>query len=233
MISQEGKQILPRMLISIMQTKDEKKLEEVLQSLHIPVFYQCRGQGTAPSEMLDILGFSGTARLITICFLPRFCVKDILDEMDKRLSFGRKGHGIALTVPVIGLQSPLLSLLQDKAKQEIEKKVEGEEKQMKGTAAHTAIWVSVASGYSDEVVDAARKVGARGGTVIKGRRHSSQKMSEYLGVPLHEEQDFVLIIVPKEKKTEVMSAINSACGLKTQAHGLILALPVDEAVGLE
>ena len=42
----------------------------------------------------------------------------------------------------------------------------------------------------------------------------------------------VMIVVPDEKKTEVMSAINQACGLKTKAHGVVLSLPVDDAIGL-
>ena len=41
-----------------------------------------------------------------------------------------------------------------------------------------------------------------------------------------------MFVVPDEKKTEVMSAINQACGLKTKAHGVVLSLPVDDAIGL-
>ena len=31
----------------------------------------------------------------------------------------------------------------------------------------------------------------------------------------------------------VMNAISDACGLRTDAHGIILSLPVDEVIGLE
>ena len=42
-----------------------------------------------------------------------------------------------------------------------------------------------------------------------------------------------MIVAPKEKKTEIMEKIRETCGLSTKAHGVILALPVDETFGLE
>ena len=48
-----------------------------------------------------------------------------------------------------------------------------------------------------------------------------------------EEQEFVMIVVPREKKCEIMSAITTSCGLKTPAHGMVISLPVDDVMGLE
>lgn len=104
---------------------------------------------------------------------------------------------------------------------------------MKETSEYTVIWVSVASGYSDEVIDAAREAGARGGTVIKGRRRNSEHVSQFLGISMQEEQEFVMIVIPREKKSAVMTAISQSCGLKSAAHGVVLSLPVEEVVGME
>ena len=59
MPEQEKLRILFRMLITITREEEEKRLEEVLQSMHIPIFFQARGQGTAPSEILDLFGLGG------------------------------------------------------------------------------------------------------------------------------------------------------------------------------
>ena len=91
----------------------------------------------------------------------------------------------------------------------------------------------VESGCSDDVIDAARSAGARGGTVVKGRRRNSERASQHFGIPIQEEQDFVMIVVPRDKKGEIMSAISQACGLRTEAHGVVLSLPVDDVMGLE
>ena len=54
-----------------------------------------------------------------------------------------------------------------------------------------------------------------------------------LGISMQEEEEFVVIVTPREKKAAVMNAISDACGLRTDAHGIILSLPVDEVIGLE
>ncbi len=97
--------------------------------------------------------------------------------------------------------------------------------------AYSLVWTSVNTGYSDAVIDAARSVGARGGTVLHGRRMAGNA-GPYLGIDGQEEQDFVMIVVPEDKKTAVMQAITASCGLNTPAHGVVLSLPVDEAMGL-
>ncbi len=74
--------------------------------------------------------------------------------------------------------------------------------EIKRESAYAIIWVSVNSGFSDDVIDAAREAGAKGGTVMKGRRRNLAKVSQNFGLPLQDEQDFVMIVVPKAKKTE-------------------------------
>lgn len=236
-VSKEERDLSPRILVFITRPEDEKKLESVFDAMQVPIWYQCRGKGTAPSEMLDIFGLSGTVRLLTAGILPRFMAGELLEAAEKKLSFRRRGGGVAITIPITGLQNPILQMLNDEARtaavKRIDERIEGDMAEIREKAGYTVIWVSVTNGYSDDVIDAARAAGAKGGTVIKGRRRNSERVSQHFGITIQDEQEFVMIIVPKFKKGEVMSAITTACGLKTEAHGVVVALPVDEAVGLE
>ncbi len=99
------------------------------------------------------------------------------------------------------------------------------------STAYALILVNVETGYSDAVVNAARAVGARGGTVLHGRRIAQNAMQD-LGLDGQEEQDSVMIVVPAEKKSVVMQAITASCGLNTPAHGVVVSLPVDDVMGL-
>ena len=237
MSSLERENLFPRMLIAITKLEDREKLEKLFGESDVPIWYQCRGKGTAPSETMDIFGLSGTTRLITAAFLPKWKVEELFDAMTHRLTFRQKGGGVAISIPVTGLQSHIFHLLKDKARDEVEKRIEeridADMADMENKMEYVVIWASVSVGYSDDVVDAARVAGARGGTIIKGRRRSSERASQHLGLSTQEEQDFVLIVAPKAKKREIMSAISEACGLGTEAHGVVLSLPVDEAIGLE
>lgn len=232
MTDQRNPQIIPQMVITITHEEDQKKLEEVFDSMDVPVCFQFRGKGTAPSEMMDIFGLRGTTRLLTGAFLPKSQVKPLFEMMNRQLSFRHRGGGIAITVPITGMQSSVLQLLNDEDRDEIEKTLKGDESEMKEKSEYSLIWVSVASGYSDEVVDAARNAGAKGGTVMKGRRRSSERVSHHFGISMQEEQDFVMIVVPREKKNDTMAAIMNVCGLQTKAHGVVWALPVEEVMGL-
>ena len=194
-------------------------------------------KGTASSEMMDIFGLSGTTRLITVGFLPKARVGELFEAMTHRLSYRQRGSGIALSIPITGIQSGILQMLREDvaeaAEKHIKERIEKDMAEIEKKSEYTVIWVSVASGYSDDVVDASRAAGARGGTVIKGRRRHSERVSQHMGISTQDEQDFVMIVTPKEKKSEVMSAISNACGLRTPAHGVVLSLPVDEVIGLE
>lgn len=232
MEGQRNLQMIPRLVIAITREEDQKKLEEVLDSMNAPLCFQFRGKGTAPSEMMDIFGLRGTTRLLTGALMPKSLVKPLFETMNRQLSFRHRGGGIAITIPVSGCQSHVLQTLNDAARDEIKEALKGDEEEMKEKSEYSLIWVSVASGYSDDVVDAARNAGAKGGTVIKGRRRSSEQVSHHFGISMQEEQDFVMIVVPREKKNETMAAITSVCGLGTDAHGVVLALPVDDVMGL-
>ena len=99
-------------------------------------------------------------------------------------------------------------------------------------ASYAALCVFVAKGHTDEVVQAARTAGARGGTVLHGNRRGDDEVTGNLGLPQQEEQEFVLILVQKDQKVEIMKAISAACGLGTPARGIVISVPVDEVLGI-
>ncbi len=227
----------PRLIVFITRPEDERKLEDIFDTMHIPICFQCRGQGTAPSELLDIFGLGGTTRIISIGVMPKVVMPELFKEIARKLYFHQRGGGIVITLPITGLQSPMLHLLNDEARaqaeQRIKERIKGDMEEIHEKSHYSVIWVSVAAGYCDEVVDTARAAGAKGGTILRGRRRNLEHVSQNFGIPLQDEQEFVLIVIPKDKKNEVMTAICNTCGLHTPAHGIIFSLPVDDAIGLE
>ena len=236
-IVEEGKLSAPRLALFVTRVEDGKRLEEIFDALHIPLYFQCRGQGTAPSELMDSFGFGGTTRLLTVGVLPKFATKELFEKTGQHLFFHKKGGGIVITIPITGLQSPLFHILNDEAraalKKRIEERTERDMSEIHEKSGYNVIWVSVAAGYSDQVIDTARAAGAKGGTVLRGRRRNSEQAVQHFGISIQDEQDFVMIVVPRKNKSEIMAAICRSCGLHTPAHGTVLSLPVDDAIGLE
>lgn len=224
----------PRLLMIVARDEDERKLHAVLNGLRLPICYQIRGQGTATSEWLDICGLSGTTRILTLALMPRQMTRRVMAGLRRVLSMNKRGKGVAVTIPVHGLQSSMIHLLGDLGdRRELGEKREGEEAAVKSNAEYAMVCVAVDNGYSEDVVEAARGAGARGGTVLKGVRRVGEKTSQFMGMAMQEEQDIAIIIIPREKRQDVMTAISTQCGLKTPAHGVVLSVPIDEALGLQ
>ncbi len=97
---------------------------------------------------------------------------------------------------------------------------------------HEAIFCIVNSGYSDAVMDAAKKLGARGGTVINARGTASKEAETFFHITVTPEKEIVMILVPTKIKDSVMHALYKEVGLDTPGQGIAFSVPVESAVGL-
>lgn len=187
----------------------------------------CAARGTANSEILDLLGLARTAKEVMIGLLPPFAAHTALQLLAAGLGLARPGRGVAFVLPLSGVSSRALQLLESGQFITDEKE---EERQMETRAEKDLVLAVVNAGYIDQAVEAARGAGARGGTLLHGR--STGDAADFLGVPLLPERELAAILVPAGRRRQVLEALNQAVGLSTPAGGLIFSLPVLEAVGL-
>ncbi len=68
----------------------------------------------------------------------------------------------------------------------------------------------VNKGHSDPVVDASRKAGAEGGTIIFGRGTGIREVKSILGLAIDPEKEIVLTLVRSDISLRVMEAIVQA-----------------------
>ena len=87
-------------------------------------------------------------------------------------------------------------------------------------------------GYSDLVMTAATRAGARGGTVLSARGTGNKEVTEFFGVTVTPEKDIVLILVPKAIRDKVLQSINVGAGMSTKGLGIAFSLPVCDTVGI-
>ena len=87
-------------------------------------------------------------------------------------------------------------------------------------------------GFSDLVMDAARKAGASGGTILHGRGTGVHEAAQFFGVAIQPEKELVLILTRAGERRAIMAAIAEGAQLYRQGRGLIFSLPVDEVAGI-
>ncbi len=97
---------------------------------------------------------------------------------------------------------------------------------------HEVIMCIVNSGFSDEVMDAARELGARGGTVIRARGTANVEAEKLAGIAIQPEKEIVMILVDSKIKDDILHALYRTVGLKTPGQGIAFSVPVDDVVGL-
>ncbi len=97
---------------------------------------------------------------------------------------------------------------------------------------HEVIMCIVNSGFSDDVMDAAREFGARGGTVIRARGTANLEAERLAGIAIQPEKEIVMILVDSKIKNDILHALYKSVGLDTPGQGIAFSLPVDDVVGL-
>jgi len=97
---------------------------------------------------------------------------------------------------------------------------------------HELIICIVNNGFTDLVMDAARKQGAKGGTIFHGRGTGNPDMEKFFGISISPEKEIVIILVNNDIKEAVLKAVNKAAGLETNGKGIAFSMPVSDVVGV-
>ena len=214
-----------QMLLSIVQQEHGHMLISKLRKMGVPVHYQCIGHGTAPSEILDILGLGTSDKDIVISFATESKAQELLGSLHSAfLQIGRI-HGLILLLKTTAISKLLSMMVQPAAAIET---TGGSN--MNYNSDNSLICISVNLGFTDQVMHVARQAGARGGTVIKARLAGGTTPEETLGVELNQEKELVLILAPKKDAAGIMTAVNKEFGLRSKAQALIHAMPVEHAM---
>lgn len=219
-----------RMLFVIATPNLIRRAARLLQEELVPVQYVLQAQGTATSSIMDMFGLDGVKKKLLLSMMPKECADRMLKRLRKDLHLGMPNTGIAFTVAVSGCSGRAVSLMEGMQEQEESALRRDEWDKMEN--AYSAIMAIVNQGFSEDVMNAARPMGATGGTVFHSRRISSEEAMKFWGISIQQERETVLILAAKEAKKGIMQAIGEKCGMKSEAQGIVLSLPVDEIIGL-
>lgn len=214
------------MLISITQRGSGRELVEFLQQRKIDLHCRCSGSGTAPSEMMDFLGLGSTDKDIVISFATQSAMQLLAKEMSSDLNALGKGKGIMMMFAPEAINQLTAAII---ARSTGELAVTEGSDTMKSEYKHSLIFAVVKQGYTEQVMQTARKAGATGGTIIRARLANADNPEQFHGVTLQAEREIVTILAPDTIRDQIMEDVNREFGLRSKAQGIIGALPVEKA----
>ncbi|GAB2044555.1 P-II family nitrogen regulator [Agathobaculum sp. TL06] len=215
------------LVVAVVDTAQAESVLRVYRENHALVSFECMARGTARTEMLDLLGLGETSKAIVMCLAGHQLAQHLLERLGYELKMRYPGRGIAFSVPVTGIGVRWHKLLTQAEQTEVLEMDRVEKKD-----GFDVVAVVMEQGYTNLVMDVARKAGARGGTVISARGIAEDEVKQFFGIEIQAEKEIVFLVVKGEEKQEIMTAIMKAVGMKTKSHGIVLSLPVSNAIGL-
>ncbi len=215
----------PMLLLSIVERDKGKKLIKELEKINIKINFQTVGFGTAPTEMMDIFGLGTNDKDVIISLGDEAAVKNMMANFGLVFESHSKYGGLMI---IFGLSaaSRILAEMLSFNNDEIAEKGDGA---MKNEYHNNLIVISVNEGYSGDVMHIARKAGATGGTVIKGRLAEIEQFAEMGKNGIDGERELLCILAPLKTSKQIMEDVNKEFGLTSEANGIIFSIPTEKA----
>ena len=215
----------PMVLLSIVERDKGKKLIKELENMNIKVNFQCVGLGTAPTEMMDIFGVGTKDKDIIISLGIETAVRDMMANFGTVFESHSKYGGIMIVLKTSAANRILTEILSFNN----DKNIERGNGSMKNEHHNNLIVISVNEGYSDDIMQVARKAGATGGTVIKGRLANIEQFAAIGKTDVDGEREILCILAPLKTSEQIMQDVNKEFGTTSDANGVIIAIPTEKA----
>lgn len=100
------------------------------------------------------------------------------------------------------------------------------------SSGYKCVMAIVNNGFAEEAMEAAKACGARGGTILNARGTMSKEAEKAFNFTIQPDKEIVMILAPNDLIDGILKGLYNAIGTSTKAHGIVFAIPVDEAVGL-
>lgn len=170
------------------------------------------GRGTASNGVLQLLGLGDTSKDIVYIIIKENLKEAVYNEIIKASE--KKSHfGVIFTLNTPDfIRAGHLDEKSDGAK--------GEET-MKNEKNYQMINIIVNKGYAEDAMTAARKAGAGGGTIIGARGTAKEGDAAFFGMKIVPEKEMLMILVPAEKKNDIVSAITELPCFAEAGSGII------------
>ncbi len=215
------------MMMAITKRSVEGQLKEIYKRNGLEVTFGTLARGTASNEILDCFGLEATEKLIRLAVVTDRMWRNIKGDMEQKLQIDVPGTGIAFLVPLSSVGGrKVLEFLTDG--QGFEKE---EESRMKDTV-YELIVVIANYGHTEEIMDAARKMGAGGGTVIHAKGTGLEKAEKFLEVSIVDEKEILFIVAKAADKNGIMKSIMEQAGMNSKAKSVVFSMPVTDTAGL-
>ena len=176
------------------------------------------GRGTASNGVLQLLGLGDTSKDIVYIIVQNSLKAAVYDAILKASE--KKSHfGVMFTLDTSDFIRA--GHLDEKDKSEESERLSSKGEETMSDKNYQMINVIVNKGYAEDAMEAARKAGAGGGTIIGARGTAKEGDAAFFGMKIVPEKEMLMILVPAEKKADIVAAITALPCFAEAGSGIV------------
>lgn len=172
------------------------------------------GRGTAQNAVIEMLGFGDTTKDISYIIVPAEKSTAIIGAIRSATEKKSARFGVLVTVDVTYFTAM--------------RHLSARGQTMAGECDHQVITIIANKGYGDDIMAAARKAGAGGGTIITARGTAKEGDEKFLGMEIVPEKELLYIIAETIEAERIIAAITALDCLSKPGSGIVFAVPAGD-----
>lgn len=179
------------------------------------------GKGTVNNSLLNFLSLYDERKEIVLLGTDNHTADHALVELNKEFKFEKPNHGIVFTTSACEIVGSRCY-----------KSEENEEGRGVNKLMYQNIITIVNRGKAEEVIEAAKAAGSKGGTIINARGSGVNETSKLFNMDIEPEKE-IIIILSKEDITEaIVTSIREKLEIHKPGNGIIFIQNINKAYGI-
>ena len=178
-------------------------------------------KGTVNDSLLNFLSIYEEKKEIVLMGTDSNTADQILFELNKKFQFEKPNHGIVFTTSMCAIVGCLRY-----------KSEEYEERRGVNNSMYQNIITIVNRGKAEEVIEAAKAAGSKGGTIINARGSGENETSRLFNMDIEPEKEMVLIVSKKDVTEAIVATIRETLEIDKPGNGIIFIQDINKTYGV-
>ena len=178
------------------------------------------GRGTVNNSLLKFFSLYDEKKEIVLMGTDKHTADRALVELNKDFQFEKPNHGIVFTTSICEIVGSRCFICEQK-----------EERGINEPMYQFSITI-VNRGKAEEVIEAAKAAGSKGGTIINARGSGVHETSKLFNMDIEPEKEIVMILTKEDITEAVVSSIRERLDIDKAGNGIIFIQNVNKTYGI-
>lgn len=219
-------------LITIVNEGQDSAIVKILMDNNTSVAFSSHGKGTASSDLYEVFGLSNNSKHVIFSIIKESAWPAIKEQIKGRFAISEFAKGLAVLIDLDSVCGVSAYKFLTNTRTLNEGKGVNTVEAIDKKDNYEVIMAIVNDGFTDLVMDAAKKAGARGGTILTAHGTGNKDIAKFFGVVITPEKQIVMILVPHAIKDKVIESIYKEVGINTKGQGIAFSFPCNDVVGI-